>query len=437
MKIGILGAGLSGLALAFFLQQKSKISRIDLFEKEPVGGGLCRSFNFRGIDHDIGPHVIFSRDREIFDLMTDLLGNKISRFRRSNKIYYKGRFIKYPFENELSALPEEDRNYCLRAFLNNPYRDRVPENLLEFFLKTFGRGMTELYLKPYNEKIWKRDLAELAVEIAGRIPQPPPEDIIKSASGISTEGYLHQLHFYYPKEGGISMLPGAFRAKLHSMVGIITAVDILDLRSVNGRWELKTSRGHYGGYDLIVSTIPVQALTGFYRPAVPDEILQTVKALQYNSIIIALFKVKQDRLGNHFAVMIPDRNVIFHRISKLNFLGEAYGSADGSTNLMIEITYAQNSIIAKMSDENIYNKIIGGLEDLEFIEDRRDVRFADIQRFKYAYVVCDLEHRAHITSIKNFYDARGLKLCGRFGEFEYWNMDTVIRRAKELSDSIG
>ena len=39
-----------------------------------------------------------------------------------------------------------------------------------------------------------------------RVPRPPVEDIVKSAIGISTEGYTHQLHFSYPKKGGIEGL---------------------------------------------------------------------------------------------------------------------------------------------------------------------------------------------------------------------------------------
>ena len=33
-----------------------------------------------------------------------------------------------------------------------------------------------------------------------RIPRPPDDDIIKSAKGIDTEGYKHQLYFHYPKK---------------------------------------------------------------------------------------------------------------------------------------------------------------------------------------------------------------------------------------------
>jgi UDP-galactopyranose mutase len=38
--------------------------------------------------------------------------------------------------------------------------------------------------------------------------------------------------------------------------------------------------------------------------------------------------------------------------------------------------------------------------------------------------------------IRNYFAGQGIKLCGRFGEFEYLNMDTVIRHAKDLSKEI-
>ncbi len=47
-----------------------------------------------------------------------------------------------------------------------------------------------------------------------RIPKPPAKDIIKSALGIETEGYTHQLHFYYPKTGGFQTLPRTLKNML-------------------------------------------------------------------------------------------------------------------------------------------------------------------------------------------------------------------------------
>ena len=87
MEIGVLGGGLSGISLAYFLQNKHGINCIEILEKERETGGLCRSFNFNGLSYDIGPHIIFSKDNEILDLMINLLGENKNKFKRSNKIF--------------------------------------------------------------------------------------------------------------------------------------------------------------------------------------------------------------------------------------------------------------------------------------------------------------------------------------------------------------
>lgn len=436
MKIGILGGGLGGISLAYFLQQNNKISRIEILEKEADIGGLCRSFDFHGVSCDIGPHIIFSKDQKILNLMINVLGDNVNKLRRSNKIYYKNRLIKYPLENELSALPDDDKDYCLKTFLNNPYEKDEAKTLLQYFLKTFGEGITHLYLKPYNEKIWKFDPSQMDTQMTGRIPKPPPEDIIKSATGISTEGYLHQLYFYYPRTGGINSLVRAFAAQLNGKVNVLVNSNVVELRRADNQWKTKTDKGVSGEYDLMISTIPVQSLTLVFRPDMPDEIIEAVNDLKYNSIIIAMMNVKKDNLGDNFAVMIPVKDIIFHRVSKLDFLGENYRSHDGTSTLMLEITYSKGSFIDKMSNRDVEKNVIEGLEKLKFIDDAECVNFTEIKRFEHAYVIYDLNHKKNINLVRNYFSGQGIRLCGRFAEFKYLNMDAVIRHAKDLSINI-
>jgi protoporphyrinogen oxidase len=120
----------------------------------------------------------------------------------------------------------------------------------------------------------------------------------------------------------------------------------------------------------------------------------------------------------------------------LNALGEAYCPGDGTTNLMVEITYAGEGSIAEMSNVEIQKEIIEGLVKLRFIEDANHVNFMEIKRFEYAYVLCDLQHRKNARMVKEYFDALDVKLCGRFGEFQYLNMDNVIKHAKDLSKEI-
>jgi protoporphyrinogen oxidase len=104
---------------------------------------------------------------------------------------------------------------------------------------------------------------------------------------------------------------------------------------------------------------------------------------------------------------------------------------------MAEITYSKNSLIDKMSSQEVEKKIIEGLEDVQFIDNREDINFIETRRFEYAYVICDLNHKSNMNAIRTYFAGQGVRLCGRFGEFEYLNMDAVIRHAKELSKEIG
>src|SRR5690349_9485208 len=116
MNVGILGGGISGLTLQRFLKHPSLV-----LEKDSVPGGLCRTFWKDGFGYDIGGHILFTKHKNVHDLVTELLGDNINHCRRLNKILIKGRYVKYPFENDLAALEPMDRYHCLIDYLKNDF----------------------------------------------------------------------------------------------------------------------------------------------------------------------------------------------------------------------------------------------------------------------------------------------------------------------------
>ena len=149
---------------------------------------------------------------------SSLLGDNVHRARRNNKIFYKGRYVKYPFENGLFDLEPQDRFECLYHYIKNDYPP-PQTNFKEWIYHHFGKGLAEKYLIPYNEKIWNVPAEELGLEwVDGRVPKPPLEDVIKAAVGVETEGYTHQLYFNYPAHGGIESLPLRMRACVHNLI---------------------------------------------------------------------------------------------------------------------------------------------------------------------------------------------------------------------------
>ena len=435
MNYTILGGGLSAISLAYYLQENEDIKEIHILEKDEVLGGICRTYIKEGIEYDVGPHIIFSKDKEVLDLMNSLLGENNEKHRRSNRILHKKRFVQYPFENDLSKLPQEDIDYCVNGFLHNPFENYDATNMLQFFLKTFGEGITNTYLRPYNEKIWKFDPAFMDTQMVERIPKPPKEDIIKSANGETIDGYLHQLYFTYPKSGGTEALIKAFISKLSNKVKIHTNSKVLSAKKKENGFEIETTSGKYLA-DKIVSTMPVNEFCHIYEDEKkPTEVVETADNLRYNSIAICIVNVKKDYAGDNYAFMVADKNVKFHRISKLDFMGDKY-HIDGTATYMAEITYRKNDLNDKATDEELVNKVIEGLETIGFIDSKEDVNFSELKRFEYAYVIYDLNHRKNMDLIKNYFATQDVYLNGRFGSFEYLNMDAIIRQSKNLAENI-
>jgi protoporphyrinogen oxidase len=419
----ILGGGIAGLSLAYFLDREAVV-----LEREKRVGGLGRSYALNGVAYDIGPHIIFSKNKEILDLHTTLI--QTNRIRRSNQIVYDGRFIKYPFENDLASLDPADRDYCLSEFLNNPYEKYVHTNMLQFFLKTFGEGITRLYLAPYNEKIWKFDPSCLDTQMVERIPKPPREDILASARGVSTEGYLHQLYFNYPKAGGFQSLIDAYSRGVEKRNHkILTNVQMRALVREDWGWRAETSSGTIRCGQL-VNCMPIHELATYLAP--PEPVSTALSRLLYNSIHVVVVQAKADAVGDHFALYVPDKDIIFHRLSKLNFLGNAYRPPSVGSTLLAEITFRPGSYLSSLSACDIVNRTIDGLERLGFV-DRANVTDTAVRTEKYAYVIYDLNHRKNVDVVLGWLSEQGIRSVGRFAEFEYLNTDGVAERALTLA----
>lgn len=66
--------------------------------------------------------------------------------------------------------------------------------------------------------------------------------------------------------------------------------------------------------------MPANELCHIYQTAdKPQEILDAADDLKYNSIAIGIVNVSKDKADDNFAFMIADKDVKFHRLSKLDF----------------------------------------------------------------------------------------------------------------------
>ncbi len=425
MKIAILGGGLTGLILGHFLHKKG--IDFDILEKENECGGLMRTSTDNDFIFDYGgSHIVFTKDKEVLEFMLALLGDNKVQHKRNTKILYKQSYVKYPFENGLSDLSKEDNYECLHFFIQNLIdksnkKFDTPLNLKSWCYYTFGRGIADKYLIPYNEKIWKFPLENMGLDWVERIPNPPVEDIIKSSLGITTEGYTHQLYYYYPKVGGIQSIIENLEKeiKLH----ITTKFNVKRIMKQGDKWTISDDKNSARVYNKIISTIPLPDL--IQALCAPEEILKAANNLKYNSLITVLIGIKEKNISQYSWLYIPDPAIITHRICfPSNY--SPYAAPANSSSVLSEITTHIDSEIWNKSDEEILYNIVNQLDSLGII-DKSKVCHTNVKRTKYAYVINDLDYNNNLVIIKNYLKENNIDSIGRFGEFKYLNMDGCIR----------
>jgi protoporphyrinogen oxidase len=438
MKVAILGGGLTGLTLGYHLQQRG--ADFTVLEKEIECGGLMRSLVEDGFTFDYGgSHILFSKDKEALGFLVSLLiENKVTN-RRNTKVLYKDRYVKYPFENGLSDLSAEENFECLYQFMQTLLKRekgelKKPSNLKDWFYYTFGKGMADKYMIPYNEKIWKYPADKISLEWVERIPNPPIEDILKSSLGIQTEGYAHQLNFQYPAVGGIQAVTKAIEDKLGDHIQ--RQFPVKSVKKEGHKWIVSDQKDTME-FDKVVSTMPIHDLINAMKSGghkIPLEVQGAVDSLKYNSLLTVMIGVDTPKLNDLSWLYIPGGDALTHRVSfPSNFSPK--NTPAGKSSVMAEITCNYEDEIWLRNDEELISGTVNDLHKLKLL-DKDSVSFAKLKRSKYAYVISDLNFEGNIETVEKFARKAGIDLVGRFSEFRYFNMDACVRRAMDYVASL-
>jgi protoporphyrinogen oxidase len=254
------------------------------------------------------------------------------------------------------------------------------------------------------------------------------EDVIKSAIGITTEGYLHQLYYSYPTVGGFESIVHGFAKRVRG--NIVPSWTVAKVARDGARWRVASTAGEERTYDMLVSTLPIHELLKVW-PGAPDDAVAYAQKLRYNSLVNVLIGCDRDP-GHHWtALYVPDPEIVFHRLSFPKAFSEK-AVPPGGYSIMAEITTNDGDGIREMDDEALLARVIGEIEKIGFV-DPASIVYRRVVRFLYGYPVYDLEYRKNVTAMREAVAATGLRLLGRFAQFDYINSDVCVERALALA----
>jgi protoporphyrinogen oxidase len=426
VKIAILGAGISGTALARLLAADGH--RVTVLERSERAGGLCKSRRYGEFTFDeAGGHILFSKDKRVLDWQLARCGGEAGTVRtvRNTKIRWHDRWVPYPFENGVGHLTKDAIVDCLAGYIE-AYAGRkagtpCPDNFGDWIDWRMGQGFARHFMVPYNQKIWKCDLRQMASDwVAGRVPEAPVEDIVRSAIGIDTEGYGHQSVFWFPKHGGFEAMVrgtvdgGGFTLQCG------TAVERVERRgdnyAVNGE-----------AFDLVVNTVPLPQIEPAFVD-IPGEIRADIRALRPISLINLMIGVRLDEplpplswIYLPFAEQGPTNRVTYFS----NY--SPHNAPAGHGSFLAEVTHRGEL----HPDATWLRDVVKALERAGILRVDQVV-LTEWCNNQFAYIDQNLQFGARIGRVRRWFDASGYLTFGRFGRYEYHNSDQCIGRAMQV-----
>lgn len=433
--IVVLGAGVGGLAAAWFLTRTGQFD-VTLVEQAGAPGGLCASFKHDGYVLDHGPHKIYSVIPGILDEITGLMGDRLLRLRKQHRIMLRGQLLDYPLRlGNISSvigawgLIGFGTQYAkaLASHLIAPHQARSYE---EYLVQRFGRGAYQLVFEPLAEKVWG-DPATLHPEMARvRIPASGAVEVVLKMLKLKSESADRNAdYFYYPRRG--------FGDFVDAMVDYVTMHDgrlMLNatptrLERLNGRisavWVSTGGRDVRLPCDYLVSSIPQMALGKMIYGNSEPEFDRAVAGLQFRHLnLVYLFVRKPEVLKDHW-VFFPERKYVFSRIFEQRRLS-AELVPQGRSVLCCDFTSADDSDLSRASDEDLVHRCVEGVVAAGFLHPS-EVDGSLVIRKKNFYPRYDLDYHERIGTVTRFLRRVDNLLCtGRIGMYNYNNSDHCV-----------
>ena len=434
-RIAIIGAGPTGLGAAWRLHERGH-TNWSLYESTAQPGGLASSIvDPQGFTWDLGGHVLFSHYPYFDQVMDGALGDAWVEHVREAWVWMRDRWIPYPFQNNIWRLPEAERNACVAGLeaLQGRSGDSKPATFRDWLLASFGTGLCDTFMLPYNKKVWAYDPARLDVGWMGE--RVATVDVQRVRRNIELQkddvSWGPNSTFRFPLRGGtgaiwraIAMQLPAWRLHYDSPIVGIDA----------GKRQLLSGSGESIDYDVLISTMPldglVQKVTGG-----PD-LASLAASFVYSSSHIVGVGVQgapPADLTTKCWIYFPEPAVPFYRATVFSNYSPT-NAPPGHWSLMAEVSESPDKAV---NAKTIVDEVIEGCRACGFI-DRAKVVSAWHLRLDHGYPTPWLGRDRVLDAIDPALRAAGIFSRGRFGAWKYEvsNQDHSFMQGVEAIDHV-
>jgi protoporphyrinogen oxidase len=428
----ILGGGPTGLGAARRLMEIGEVG-VRVFDENPHAGGLASSFvDNHGFTWDIGGHVQFSHYRYFDDLMNDLLGDEWLEHMRESWVWMRERFIPYPLQNNIHLLPRDEFQQCLRGLIDAMKRGTAAlENFHDWIEASFGAGLAEIFLLPYNFKVWAHQPASMSYHWVGeRVATVDLVRVISNAlDGKEEKSWGPNNRFRFPLRGGTGQIWRALAGRLPKDV---FQPNRRCVRLETAQRTVHFEDGSQEKYDRLISTIPLDVLISL---ADIESLKPCIEQFRYSTVHVVGIGLKgapPPHLKTKCWMYFPEDNCPFYRATVFsNYSPNNVPDITRFWSLMVEVS---ESPYKPVDRTGLLDSVIAGLLATRLIESPNDVASVWMHSACHGYPTPFLGRDCLVEPILAELENINIYSRGRFGgwKYEVSNQDHSLMQGVEL-----
>jgi len=432
----ILGAGLTGLSVALTLGDHAVV-----LERNNRPGGLVRTDCFDGYWFDHVIHILHFQDKEIEAKIKGLLADCLAPCPPEAWVETAFGTTRFPFQMHLNGLESNQIIRCIRDLAETTFNatKSKPSNFSEILLQTFGRGMCEIFLFPYNRKVWKRPLDTLAPSgFQWNMSQPDFEKVLLGAISSNSEFLAYNSNGWYPRPAkdspmrGMEILPFSLAKKI-SNLRLNHTVKAIDLEKQTVTADSNNHTSHFVFREVCCSTLPLPTLIKMCKQA-PEELKRACSSLTANRVLSASLSIRGPRPVNcgHWCYY-ADESLIFTRLVYMHKF-DPHSAPDDGWGLLVEITEpAENP----PTDPNIIlSRVRSDIQRIGALPAGCEIIDEHLIIVDPAYVVFTNKNEAIVEQARVFLKNHGIEPLGRYGRWEYSSMAQVMQSGFSWGESL-
>ncbi|MEG1916897.1 MAG: NAD(P)-binding protein, partial [Muribaculaceae bacterium] len=344
----IIGAGITGLAYAAFTKNDYLI-----IEKNAQIGGYCKTISQDGFIWDYSGHFFHFQNEKIKEfVMRHMDQDSVLSVEKRTQIRFKNCMIDYPFQKNIHQLDKRNFINCLYDLFVNEYKDY--SSFKSMLYAKFGKSIAEIFLIPYNEKLYACDLDSLDENAMGRFfPYANKEDVIANFKLKLHSNDTYNASFLYPKLGAIEYIKSVYSILEPSKISVNE-----QLISIDAKEKIATTTRRKIKYDNLISTMPLPQLLSIVGFDFDKTLYSSNKVLVFN---LGFDKKGVERVNNW--IYYPEKQYIFYRIG---FYDNIFKS--DRLSVYVEIGFKENEVI----DENLcLQRVLSDMKKAKIITDHK------------------------------------------------------------------